>query len=74
MLFISSLSIFVLRVGQLHIGSRTAKSSLGTFQYLFPLQIAQTFGWYIFSAWIFTEIYLWSSPASAELEMVKRGR
>ncbi|KAJ5763841.1 hypothetical protein N7533_002522 [Penicillium manginii] len=56
MLFISSLSIFVLRVGQLHIGSRTAKSSLGTFQYLFPCKLLKHLA------------------ASAELEMVKRGR
>ncbi|KAJ5099077.1 nuclear envelope protein [Penicillium argentinense] len=74
MLAISPLLVFILRVSQLHIGSITTKSSLGTFRYLFPLQIAQTFGCYIFTAWLFTEIYIWSSPASAELEMVKRGR
>lgn len=74
LLFVSSLSIFVLRVGQLHLGSRTTQSSIGTFRYLFPLQIAQTFGWYLFSAWWYTEIYLWSSSTSAHLELVKRGR
>ncbi|KAJ5105426.1 hypothetical protein NUU61_002773 [Penicillium alfredii] len=74
LLFVSSLAVFVLRVGQMHIGSRTTQSSLGTFRYLFPLNIAQTFGWYLFSAWWFTEIYLWSSSASAHLELVNRGR
>ncbi|KAJ5281537.1 hypothetical protein N7478_006909 [Penicillium angulare] len=74
MIFVSSLSVFVLRVGQMHLGSRTTPSSLSTFRCLFPLQIAQTFGWYIFSAWLFTEVYRWSSPPSAELEFVKMGR
>ncbi|KAJ5569914.1 uncharacterized protein N7459_009344 [Penicillium hispanicum] len=74
LLFVSSLAVFVLRVGQLHLGSRTTKSSVAAARYLFPLQIAQTFGWYFFSAWWFTEIYLWSSATSAHLEMVNRGR
>lgn len=74
LLFVTSLVVFVLRVGQLHLGSRTTTSSIATFRYLFPLQVAQTFGWYIFSAWWFTEIYLWSSSADAHLEMVKRGK
>jgi hypothetical protein len=74
LLFVSSLAVFVLRVGQLHLGSRTTTSSIATFRHLFPLQVAQTFGWYLFSAWWFTEIYLWSSSAEAALEMVKRGK
>ncbi|KAL4740319.1 nucleoporin protein Ndc1-Nup [Aspergillus similis] len=73
LLFISPLAIFVLRVGQMHIGSRTTGSSFNTFQYLFPLHVIQTFGWYIFSAWWFSELYKWSSPISAHLEWVKRG-
>lgn len=74
LIFVSSLAVFVLRVGQMHLGSRTTKSSLATFRHLFPIHVAQTFGWYLFSAWWFTEIYLWSSSAGAHLEMVKRGR
>ncbi|KAL3437676.1 nucleoporin protein Ndc1-Nup [Aspergillus tetrazonus] len=73
LLFISPLAIFVLRVGQMHIGSRTTSSSLNTFHYLFPLHVIQTFGWYIFSAWWFSELYKWSAPTSAHLEWVKRG-
>ncbi|KAL4785740.1 nucleoporin protein Ndc1-Nup [Aspergillus varians] len=73
LLFISPLAIFVLRVGQMHIGSRTTGSPLQTFKFLFPLQVLQTFGWYIFSAWWFSEVYKWSSPISAHLEWVKRG-
>ncbi|KAJ5745392.1 hypothetical protein N7520_010574 [Penicillium odoratum] len=74
LLFVSSLVVFVLRVGQMHLGSRTTTSSLGTLRSLFPLQVAQTFAWYLFSAWWFTEIYIWSSSTSAHLEMVIRGR
>ena len=74
LLFISSLTIFVLRVSQMHIGSRTASSSFGTLTSFTLLQIAQTFGWYIFSAWWFTLIYVWSSSSDSNLELVKRGR
>lgn len=74
LLFVSSLSVFVLRVSQMHMGARHTNSSLSTFRHLFPVQVFQTFGWYIFSAWWFTEVYLWSSAAEAHLEMVKRAR
>lgn len=67
------LSVFVLQVGQMHIGSRTTVSPIKTLQYLFPLHVIQTFGWYIFSAWWFSEIYKWSSSTNAHLEWVKRG-
>ncbi|KAL2809972.1 nucleoporin protein Ndc1-Nup [Aspergillus granulosus] len=73
LLFISSLSIFVLRVGQMHIGSRTTGSAIHTFKHLFPLHVFQTLGWYLFSAWWFSEIYKWSASTSAHLEWVKRG-
>ncbi|KAL4878554.1 nucleoporin protein Ndc1-Nup [Aspergillus karnatakaensis] len=73
LLFISSLAIFVLRVGQMHIGPRTTSSSFHTLKHLFPLHVIQTFGWYFFSAWWFSELYKWSSPHSAQLEWVKRG-
>ncbi|KAE8411873.1 nucleoporin protein Ndc1-Nup [Aspergillus pseudocaelatus] len=74
LLFICSLVVFVLRVGQIHIGSRTTASPLGTLKYLIPLDVVQTFGWYIFSAWWFSEIYKWSSPSGAHLEWVNRSR
>ncbi|KGM91489.1 uncharacterized protein PADG_12421 [Paracoccidioides brasiliensis Pb18] len=34
----------------------------------------QTFGWYLFSAWWFSEVYILSSSESAELNWVKPGR
>ncbi|KAL1968821.1 hypothetical protein VTN77DRAFT_1182 [Rasamsonia byssochlamydoides] len=74
LLFISSLSVFILRVGQIHVGPRTTNSPLATFRRLFPLHIIQTIGWYLFSAWWFSEIYVWSAPQSADLGWVKPGR
>lgn len=74
MIFLSALLVFVLRVSQMHLGPRTTPSSLSTLKYLFPLQIAQTFCCYLFSAWWFTEVYLWSSSKEAQLDIVKRGR
>jgi len=55
----------------MHIGQRTTVSPLGTFKHLFPLHIAQTFGWYLFSAWWFSEVYVWSSSERAQLGWVK---
>lgn len=74
LIFISSLAIFVLRVGQMHIGQRTASSSFGIFKSFSIFQIAQTFGWYIFSAWWFTVVYVWSSSLDANLQLVKLGK
>ncbi|KAJ5339196.1 hypothetical protein N7452_005924 [Penicillium brevicompactum] len=74
LLYISSLTIFVLRVGQMHIGPRTAGSSFQVFRSFSIFQIVQTFGWYIFSAWWFTLIYVWSSSPDANLQLVKLGR
>ncbi|KAH8428750.1 nucleoporin NDC1 [Aspergillus melleus] len=74
LLFVSSLVVFVLRVGQMHIGSRTTTSPLFTLQDSLPFKAIQTTGWYLFSAWWFSEIYKWSSPRSANLEWVNQAR
>lgn len=74
LLFVSCLSIFVLRVGQMHIGQRTTSPPISTFNHLFPLRMVQTLGWYLFSAWWFSEVYVWSAPAIADLGWVKFGR
>ncbi|OJK03762.1 hypothetical protein ASPACDRAFT_111792 [Aspergillus aculeatus ATCC 16872] len=74
LLSLCSLVIFVLRVGQMHLGARTTASSISTLKQLLPFDAFQTFGWYMFSAWWFNEIYRWSSPLSAHLEWVNRAR
>lgn len=75
LLFMSSLSIFVLRVAQLHFGSRTTPSSFETFrQYAFRFNTLQTLGFYFFSAWWFGEVYMFSVPHSADLSWVVEGK
>lgn len=75
MLFISSLVIFILRVGQMHVGSRTANSAFSRLRgSILSLSSVKILGWYTFSAWIFGEVYIWSSPAQAGFNWVKPGR
>ncbi|PGH07882.1 nucleoporin NDC1 [Blastomyces parvus] len=75
LLSISCLAIFILRVGQMHVGARTTSSAFSaTRQALFSFSTLQTFGWYLASAWWFSEVYMWSSSESAELNWVKPGR
>ncbi|QSZ31639.1 hypothetical protein DSL72_001206 [Monilinia vaccinii-corymbosi] len=70
--FICAFMIFILRVAQLHVGIRTSKSSLHTFiQYAPKFQTVQTALWYLFSAWFFSEVYIWSIPESAGLNRIK---
>jgi len=77
LLFTSVLSIFILRIAQLHIGPRTTTSQVNTFlQYLlnWPFQIVNSLLWYCISAWIFGETYIWSASSSAKLSMVEVGK
>lgn len=75
LLFFSSLAVFVLRVGQMHTGARITSSPFATWkETVFSFSVVQTFGWYIFSAWWFSEVYIWSSSEGADLNWVKPGR
>ncbi|KAJ8059959.1 hypothetical protein OCU04_011575 [Sclerotinia nivalis] len=70
--FICAFMIFILRVAQLHVGMRTSISTFHTFiQYAPKFQTVQTALWYLFSAWFFSEIYIWSVPESAGLNRIK---
>jgi nucleoporin NDC1 len=63
--------IFILRVAQLHVGLRTSNSAYQTFiQYAPRFQTIQTAGWYLFSAYVFSEVYIWSVPKHAELNRI----
>ena len=56
-------------------GDRTTISPFNTFtKYLLRLNSAQTLGWYLFSAWWFSEVYMWSVPSSANLGWVAEGK
>ncbi|KAK2625113.1 hypothetical protein QTJ16_005482 [Diplocarpon rosae] len=72
LLFIPGFMIFVLRVGQLHVGIRTSYSGWDTFtKYAFKVQVLQTLGWYLASAWLFSEVYIWSASSDQDLSRTK---
>ncbi|KAG9237587.1 nuclear envelope protein [Amylocarpus encephaloides] len=72
LLFIPAFMIFFLRVAQLHVGIRTSSSGWETFRtYAFGFHVFQTIGWYCLSAYLFSEIYIWSASESADLNRIK---
>jgi len=67
--------IFILRVAQLHVGYRTSNSAYQTFgRYAPRFETIQTAGWYLFSAYLFSEIYIWSASKDADLNRIKKIR
>ncbi|KAL9062312.1 MAG: hypothetical protein Q9157_009038, partial [Trypethelium eluteriae] len=75
MIFISSLAVYVLRIGNLHVGTYSTTSSFETFwRRLLQMDTLQALIWYTFSAWWFSEIYVWSAPAEARLWWVDYGQ
>lgn len=64
--------IFILRVAQLHVGLRTTNSAYQTFlRYAARLETIQTTMWYLLSAYLFSEIYIWSASQEADLNRIK---
>jgi nucleoporin NDC1 len=58
-------------VSQLHVGQRTSLSGLDTFkQYAPRLQSLQTAAWYLFSAWLFGETFIYSASREANIYWV----
>ncbi|KAG8624578.1 hypothetical protein KVT40_007645 [Elsinoe batatas] len=75
LLFISCLTIFVLRVAFLHPGTSTDQSAAETFWRLFVSKRAiWTFIWYWTSGFLFSEIYIFSTAESANLAWIDPGR
>ena len=73
LLFIPAFMIFILRVAQLHVGIRTSNSAFQTFtRYAVRLETVQTAMWYMLSGYLFSEIYIWSAPADADLYRIKQ--
>lgn len=74
-LFISSLSIFVLRVAQLHFGPR---STISTFESLWNYALSKNTVlicfWYTLSAFLFAELYIFSTAKDANLAWIDPGR
>lgn len=64
--------IFILRVAQLHVGIRTTCSPYQTFTKYAPrFDTIQTIAWYFLSAWLYSEIYIWSAAKGADLNRIK---
>ncbi|KAI4174693.1 MAG: hypothetical protein LQ348_006324 [Seirophora lacunosa] len=75
LLFLSPLLVFVLRVAQLHCGSRSTASPFHTFrQYLQRRDTLETSFCYGLSALLFSEVYIWSVSKEANLNWVVQGR
>lgn len=73
LLFIPAFMIFILRVAQLHVGLRTSFSAYQTFtRYAARLETVQTAMWYLLSAYLFSEIYIWSASPEADLHRIKQ--
>ena len=75
LLFLSPLALFVLRVAQLHFEAFSTKSPFETVtKRLVRLEVLQTFAWYLFSAWWFGEVYIWSASDGANLGWIAEGK
>ena len=60
--FLTNLLIFLLQVATLDVGSPTATSPISRLRtHVFRLATAQTFLFYLGSAWLFSEAYIWST-------------
>ncbi|KAM5469658.1 hypothetical protein MauCBS54593_004212 [Microsporum audouinii] len=59
----------------MHVGARIATSHFHNFRLsALSFTCIQTVIWYLFSAWWFSEVYKWSSPADAKLNWVNPGK
>ncbi|KAI9888814.1 MAG: hypothetical protein M1814_006268 [Vezdaea aestivalis] len=68
LLFVSGFSLFILRVAQLHVNKPTTQSPASALRNIFlSSQIPYTLVIYLFSAWFFGEIYIWSARPSSDL-------
>lgn len=75
LLFIPALSIYILRLAQIHVGLRTTLSPFITFQrYALTFNTLRTCFWYSLSSLFFVEIYIWSAPVHANMAMVDPGK
>ncbi|KAG9204481.1 hypothetical protein G6514_000940 [Epicoccum nigrum] len=75
LLFIPALTIYLLRIGQWHVGSRQTLTRAETFQkYLARKDTIFTLAVHMFSAWLYSEIYTWSSTAADRLSFTELGR
>ncbi|KXH41505.1 nucleoporin protein Ndc1-Nup, partial [Colletotrichum nymphaeae SA-01] len=70
-LFTCGLSILILRIAQYHVGARASNSTFHAFaQFFFSIHTLEAFLFYGFSSALFSHVYLWALPESANLGWV----
>lgn len=75
LLFLPCLAVFIVRVANMHFGRQNTRSvAEGLYKALTSWKTAHTVGWYVYSAWFFGEVYLWSRTEGANLGWVDQGR
>lgn len=75
LLFISALTIYLLRIAQWHVGSRQTLTRAETFQkYFLRKNTILTLAFYAFSAWLFNETYIWSRTVEDKFNFTELGR
>ncbi|KAF2863951.1 hypothetical protein K470DRAFT_254261 [Piedraia hortae CBS 480.64] len=79
-LVLPCLCIFIVRIMNMHVGRRTSESQFGGFvQALIGGHdrsgtVLATLLWYSLSAWLVTEIFVWSLPSKSNLGWIDPGR
>jgi nucleoporin NDC1 len=75
LLFMPCLAVFILRVANMHVGVQTTASvAESVYKTATSWKTAHTLAWYVYSAWFFGEVYLWSRGDNANLGWVDQGR
>lgn len=75
LLLLSSLAVFVLRVAQRRFQPINTRSPFESFVKRFiRFEVLQTCAWYLLSAWLFGEIYIWSASEGANLGWIAHGK
>ncbi|OIW27235.1 hypothetical protein CONLIGDRAFT_419045 [Coniochaeta ligniaria NRRL 30616] len=72
-LFLSlcGLSVIVLRIAQYHVGARTSNSGFQSFtQNVLQIQTLEALFTYVFSGWLFSQIWLWSCGPDSGLSWI----
>ena len=75
LLFLPCLAVFIIRVANMHCGQTNATSQIEWgMKTVSGWKGWHTLAWYLFSAFFFGEVYIWSRAEGAGLEWVDKGR
>jgi nucleoporin NDC1 len=75
LLFVPALIVYILRVAQWHVGRRNTDTPWHTFRkHAFRQTTISTIIGYVLSAWLYSEVYIWSRPKNARLGYTDSGK